>query len=99
MESGSIIIVNLQNPREKIIGKLITILPSGVCVKGLDISSFNDWMYQFTQQQPKITISPTTVFFPMHRVVCCYLDEDMGGVPSLSTQFKERTRKELKEVF
>ena len=99
MESGSIVIVNLQNPKEIMIGKLITISPSGIFIKGLDVNSFNDWMNQFTHQQPIIAISPTTVFFPMHRVVSCYLDEDMGEVPSLSSQFKERTQKEIQQVL
>lgn len=99
MESGSIVIVNLQNPREKIIGKLITISPSGITIKGVDVNSFNDWMNQFTQLHPTTFIGSTTIFFPMHRVVSCYLDEDMGEVLSFSSQFKERTQKEIKEML
>ena len=99
MESGSIVIVNLQNPKEKIIGKLITISASGVIVKGLDVTSFNDWMNQFSEHEPTLTIIPTTVFFPMHRVVSCYLDEDMGEVLSLSSQFRKRTQKEIQQVL
>ena len=99
MESGSIVIVNLQNPKEKIIGKLVTISPSGLVVKGLDVNSFNDWMNQFTQNHSSFTIYPTTIFFPMHRVVSCYLDEDMGEVLSFSSQFKARTQKEIHQVL
>ena len=99
MESGSIVIVNLQNPKEKIFGKLITISSSGITIRGLDVNSFNDWMNQFTQDQPISVLTPTTIFFPMHRVVSCYLDEDMGEVPSLSSHFKERTQKEIQQVL
>ena len=99
MENGSIIILNLQDPREKIIGKLLAISPSGITVKGLDVNSFNDWTKQFTHKQTTNIISPTTVFFPMHRVVSCYLDENMGDVPSFSSQFKGRTKREMAKVL
>lgn len=99
MDIGSIVILNLQDPREKIIGKLLTISPSGITIKGVDVNSFNDWMHQFTQKKPTTTIFPTTVFFPMHRVLSCYRDEDMGEMLSFSSQFKERTKKEIMEVL
>ena len=99
METGSIVTVNLQNPKEKVFGKLDSISSSGITVRGMDVNSFNDWMNQYTQADPKIVITPTTMFFPMHRVVSCYLDEDMGEVPSLSSQFMERTKKQIEEMF
>lgn len=99
MESGNIVILNLQDPREKIIGKLLAISPSGITIKGVDVNSFNDWMKQFTHKQTTSIISPGTVFFPMHRVVSCYLDENMGEVPSFSSQFKERTKKEIVKIL
>ena len=99
METGDIAVLNLQNPREKIIGKLLAISPSGITIKGVDVNSFHDWMQQFSKNQPPTTLFPTTVFFPMHRVMSCYLDEDMGEIPSFSSQFKERTQKKIKEVL
>jgi len=99
MENGSIVILNLQDPREKIIGKLLAILPSGITIKGVDVNSFHDWMKQFTQKQTTNIIFSTTLFFPMHRVVSCYLDENMGDVPSFSSQFKGRTKREITKVL
>lgn len=99
MENGSIVIVNLQNPKEKVFGKLAAISSSGITVRGMDVNSFNDWMNQFTQKDPVIVITPTTIFFPMHRVVSCYLDEDMGEVPSLSSQFMERTNRKIEDLL
>ena len=99
MKSGSIIILNLQDPREKLIGKLLAISPSGITIKGVDVNSFNDWMKQFTHKQTTTTIFATTVFFPMHRVVSCYLDENMGDAPSFSSQFRERTNQKITEVL
>jgi len=99
MENGSIVILNLQDPRGKMIGKLLAISPSGITVKGVDVNSFNDWMKQFAHKQTTTIISPTTVFFPMHRVVSCYLDENMGDVPSFSSQFKGRTKRDMAKVL
>ncbi len=99
METGSIVIVNLQNPKEKVFGKLVAMSSSGITVRGMDVNSFNDWMYQYSQNEPKIVITPTTIFFPMHRVVSCYLDEDMGEVPSLSSEFMKKTQKGIEGVL
>ena len=35
----------------------------------------------------------------MHRVVSCYLDEDMGAVPSFGSQFAERAKQDLGMVL
>ena len=99
MENGSIVILNLQDPREKFIGKLLAISPSGITIKGVEVDSFSDWMSQFNRKQMTTIISPTTMFFPMHRVVNCYLDENIGDAPSFSSQFKVRTKKELKKIL
>ena len=99
MEIGSIVVVNLQGPREKILGKLLSLSSSGITIRGIDVNSFKDWMNQFTGPETVHTMRPTTVFFPMHRVVSCYLDEDMGAVPSFGSQFAERTEQELGAVL
>jgi hypothetical protein len=99
MDEGSIVVVNLQNPKEKFVGKLIAITTAGVTLKGVEVNSFNDWMSEFTEAHPSHTIFPTTVFLPMHRVLSCYLDEDMGEVLSFGSQFKTRTRREIQEVL
>ncbi|MBN2467470.1 MAG: hypothetical protein JXD19_04905 [Deltaproteobacteria bacterium] len=99
MDEGSIIIVNLQNPKEKVVGKLLSISPSGLTIRGIDVNSFKDWMMQFTHAELVNSISPTTAFYPMHRVISCYLDEDSGEILSLASQFKERTHKDIREVL
>ena len=99
MEIGSIVVINLQGPREQILGKLINLSSSGVTIRGIDVNSFRDWMNQFSQPETIHTMHPTTVFFPMHRVVSCYLDEDMGAVPSFGSQFAERSNQDLGAVL
>ena len=95
MEVGSIVVVNLQSPREKILGKVVSLSSSGITIRGIDVNSFKDWMNQFCRPETIHTMRPTTVFFPMHRVVSCYLDEDMGAVPSFGSQFAQRTEQDL----
>ncbi len=99
MEKGTILIVNLQNPREKLIGSLIEVSPSGITLRGLDVHSFQDWMNQIAARVEESTICPTTVFFPMHRIVSCYADEDMADIPSFSSQFASRTGIEISEYL
>lgn len=99
MEKGTIVIVNLQNPREKLLGSLKEVSPSGMTLRGIDVHSFQDWMNQIATESEEPTICPTTVFFPMHRIVSCYADEDMGHIPSFRSQFSSRTGSEMDEYL
>lgn len=99
MEIGSIVVINLQEPREQFLGKLIILSSSGITIRGIDVNSFRDWMNEYCQPDLIHTMRPSTVFFPMHRVVSCYLDEDMGAVPSFGSQFAERTARALESVL
>ncbi|BBB32358.1 conserved hypothetical protein [Thermotomaculum hydrothermale] len=99
MKKGSIVIVNLQNPREKVLGILLDINTAGLTIRGIDVHSFNDWTNSLLNEESEVSITPTTVFFPMHRVLSCYIDEDSGPVPSFSTQFKQKTSINLKDIL
>ncbi|NOY23407.1 MAG: hypothetical protein GXO70_07845 [Acidobacteria bacterium] len=99
MKKGTIAIVNLQNPREKVIGVIHEILSSGIVLRGIDVNSFQDWAAEVAKDATAQVICPTTMFFPMHRVIRCYEDEDMGHVPSFSTQFANRTGKPMKDML
>ncbi len=99
MKKGNIVVVNLQNPREKVLGLLLEINSAGITIRGIDVHSFTDWTNSFLNKDSEVSITPTTVFFPMHRVLSCYIDEDSGGVPSFSTQFKNKTSENLKDIL
>ncbi len=99
MEKGTIAIVNLQNPREKILGAIHEIQPSGIVIRGIDVNSFQDWTADVIRDSNSHTICPTTMFLPMHRIIRCYIDEDMGQVPSFSTQFAKRTGKTIRDLL
>ena len=84
----SSVILNLQNPREKIWGILISVNSFGVTIHGIDINSFDDWSRSVAAGTE--TIGLTTMFVPMLRVEKVMLDESAGSYKALSQQFLER---------
>jgi hypothetical protein len=90
MKPGSIVILNLRNPVERLLGCLVDISPSGVSIRGLDLGAFEDWIDDVSSGNEE-GLRPTTFFFPMHRVEKVILDEDLGGVPSMANAFLART--------
>ena len=86
MKIDSIVIVNLQNPKEKFFGRLLEITTPGVTVRGIDINAFEDWMDHITHREES-GVQPTTVFFPLHRIEKIILDEGIGAIPSFSDNF------------
>lgn len=89
MNPGSIVIANLANPSEKYWGVLESIAPWGVTLRGLNLSSFDDWVNDLLQQG-EVSIGLTTVFFPLHRIERIFLDEPVGQAESLSQNFERR---------
>jgi len=86
MKMDSIVIVNLQNPRERFFGRLMEITPPGVTIRGIDLNAFEDWMDHITQREEN-GVQPTTVFFPLPRIEKIIMDEGIGAIPSLSDTF------------
>ena len=86
MKLDSIVIVNLQSPKERFFGRLLEITPPGVTVRGIDINAFEDWMDHITHREES-GVQPTTIFFPLHRIEKIILDEGIGAIPSLSDTF------------
>lgn len=46
MRPNSIVVVGLHTPREKFWGQLLEINSAGITVRGLDLSTFNEWLNQ-----------------------------------------------------
>ena len=89
MEPDTIVILSLNNPREKVWGKLVALTGAGVTIQGLDLNSFNDWMRQVLDAEPEV-ITLATVFYPMHRVERVAQEERAGDFPSLAERFEDR---------
>ena len=44
MDTGQLVLVTLNNPREKFWGMLLSLTPAGVNVRGVDLQSLDDFM-------------------------------------------------------
>lgn len=96
MKPGSVIIVSLHSPKEKIWGVLEEITAAGVTLQGLDLNAFDDWL-NLVGTDGETALA--TVFYPLWRIERIALDEAVGNIPSLSTTFKQRTRLALQEYL
>jgi len=88
LDAGSPVVIYLQGPKEKMWGVLVSVAPSGLCLRGIDIRVFDDWMRQEARQSERM-IGATTLFFPMHRVEKVELDETVGPLTSYEDRFVE----------
>jgi hypothetical protein len=84
----SAVLVNLQNPREKFWGVVVSIKASGITLRGIDLNSFDDWSRAVARGDGDMGLS--TTFFPLHRVERVTLDETIGSVLSLAETFEAR---------
>jgi hypothetical protein len=87
-QPGSIVVLTLGNPREKLWGAILTISPEGLSLCGIELASFDDLVAMVKDGEP---FAPGVVFFPMHRVERMELDLPDGQIPSLSQRFQEKT--------
>jgi len=93
MKKFSAVLVNLQNPREKVWGLLLAIQASGITVRGIDLNSFDDWSRSVGRGDSEMGLS--TMFLPIHRVERVNQDESVGSVRSLAHLFEERVGKNV----
>src|SRR5262249_16020247 len=82
MEPHSIVVVSLHSPKEKTWGELLSINPSGITMRGIDLNSFDHFVRQINDPDGE-RIGLPTVFFPMMRVDRVALDEPPGAIPSM----------------
>jgi hypothetical protein len=94
MEPHSIVVVSLHSPKERLWGELIGISNAGVTVRGLDLSSFDDFVSQVLHPEGD-RIGLPTLFFPMLRVERIALDEARGSIPSMAEMFEKKVGRSL----
>lgn len=97
-KKGSIIVVYMKDPREKYFGVFYSLNSSGLLMKGLDLSSFDDFSRHASSGEQDC-ILPSSVFIPMGRIEKIYLDEGTENMPSLSVRFKKINGKSLKKFL
>ena len=88
--SGDLVVLVLHSPRERLWGRLLGLESSGVALRGLDLTPWEEVLTLIrTGQGDQVALG--TRFLPMHRVEALYLDEPSSGVPSLGQTFLDRT--------
>jgi len=85
---GAVVIATLANPREKFWGAILQLSAIGLSLRGVDLSSFDDFTAQIRDGEP---FSAGVMFFPMHRVERLELDLPEGTLPSLAQRFAQKT--------
>ena len=94
MKRDSTIVVSLHTPREKFWGQLVELNSAGLTIRGVDLSTFDEWLNQLGGQAP---IGLATIFFPLYRIEKVELDEPVGEIPSLSNMFQQKTGRSFRE--
>jgi hypothetical protein len=87
-QPGAMVIVTLNNPRDKFWGAILALTVEGLSLCGAELISFDDLIAMLKEGGP---LTPSVVFFPMHRIERMELDLPDGNVPSLSQRFANRT--------
>jgi hypothetical protein len=86
---GTIVIVHLVNPTEKLWGVLQELGIPGVTIRAINLSSFDDWMAQAARPGDQ-TLGLSTMFVPLFRVERIFIDESVGEVESYRQRFAKR---------
>jgi hypothetical protein len=86
---GSLVVVHLIQPTEKLWGILLELSVAGVMLRAINLSSFDDWMGQAARHGEQ-SLGLTTMFVPLFRVERVFLDEPVGEVESYRQRFERR---------
>lgn len=100
IDVGSVVVLYLGQPREQVFGVVMAMSPAGVVVRGIAVSSVDDWLRSFGQDEGGwlgAGLGLATTFFPMHRIERMSLDEAVGGIPPIHHRFLERTGMTVEE--
>jgi hypothetical protein len=86
LSRGTPVILYLQTPKEKVWGILVSLNPSGVVVRGLDLVVFDEWMRQEARGEDA-GLGLATIFYPMGRLERMERDESLGPLASYADRF------------
>ena len=98
MQPHSIVVISLHSPKEKLWGELVDISNAGVTLRGIDLSSFDDFVSQILHPDGDRMGLPT-LFFPMLRIERIALDEVRGSIPSLAEVFAKKVGRSLPDYL
>ena len=98
IETGSVVIVHCSGPREKLWGLLVRIDAVGAVVRGMDLSSVEDWIRQEARGEPP-SIGPATFLVPTHRLVRVDLDESGPMVEGFADRYRELCGRDVRTAL
>jgi hypothetical protein len=98
MQPHSIVVLSLHGPKERLWGELVDVSVAGVTLRGIDLSSFDDFVAQILHPDGDRMGLPT-LFFPMLRIERIALDEARGSIPSLAEMFEKKVGRSLPEYL
>lgn len=98
MDPHSIVVISLHTPKEKFWGELLSINPSGITVRGVDLNSFDHFIRQINEPDGERVGIPT-IFFPMNRLERIVLDESSGAIPSMDELFARKIGRTLTDYL
>jgi hypothetical protein len=93
---GTPVLLYLHTPREKVFGVLVSLAPSGIVVRGIELAAYEDWLRQ--EARGEGGLGPATVFYPMHRIERVEKDETMGELEGLAQRFRRETGRSVLEA-
>jgi len=93
---GTPVLLYLHSPREKVFGVLVSLLPAGVAVRGIELAGFEDWMRQEARGEEGLGL--VTLFYPMHRVERVEKDETVGDLEGIADRFRRETGRGILEA-
>jgi len=89
LKPNSVVIAHLVNPTEKFWGVLLDLDQAGMVLRGISVSSFDDWMFQVAREN-KQTLGLSTMFVPLFRIERVFMDELVGEVESYRQRFEQQ---------
>ncbi|MFQ5669750.1 MAG: hypothetical protein ACE5HD_04420 [Acidobacteriota bacterium] len=98
MGAGSVVVVYLRDPRERIWGMLHALVPAGVTVEGIGVDSFDSWL-QAIGKEADARRDLSVLFFPAGRIERILLDRGTSQAPSLADRFAARMGRPVPEVL
>ena len=94
IQPGHIVVLTLQNPREKVWGVLRAMDERGVTLEGLSVELFDSCLQDMAAGgDPMHHFS--LVFYPMMRVERVLVDRGAAGMPSLAERAEDRLGRPL----
>jgi len=98
LAEGVPVVLFLREPKEKVWGLLLSILPSGIVVRGLDLRTFDDWLRQ-EQRGDEPAIGLVTSFYPMARLERMERDESIGPIEGYADRFRREVGRSIRQVL